>query len=365
MNTRHWLIAPLLAGMLLAGQGHAAELVPPRGYFAPVEGDAKSGGTCKAPPTPYTAKLEFRSKYEGSDKARSTLNPEAEKAFREKTAAITEMERGVSKMVTDYMRKGQRTQLECSLQWLDSWAQANALLSTEYNHTGMSMRKWALGSMASAYLRLKFSESHPLAPYAAQTQVIESWFSRLADQVVHDWSDLPLKKINNHSYWAAWSVMATAVATNRQDLFDWSVAQFRVAASQVDDDGFLPNELKRRQRALAYHNYSLPPLAMIASFAQANNVDLREENDSALKRLGEKVLAGVDDQEDFDEKTGKDQDMSELKKHSKFSWLEPWCSLYQCSAETLERKDEMGPYKTFRLGGDVTQVFHPKKEGGS
>jgi poly(beta-D-mannuronate) lyase len=365
MNTRPWLIAPLLAGILLAGQGHAADLVPPRGYYAPVDVDAKAKGNCKAPPAPYTAKLEFRSKYEGSDKARATLNPKAEKAFREKTASITEMERGTSKMVMEYMREGQRTQLECTLQWLGSWAQANALLSTEYNHTGMSMRKWALGSMASAYLRLKFSESQPLAPYRAQTQVIESWFSRLADQVVHDWSDLPLKKINNHSYWAAWSVMATAVATNRQDLFDWSVAQFRVAAGQVDRDGFLPNELKRNQRALAYHNYSLPPLAMIASFAQANGVDLREENDAALRRLGEKVIAGVDDQGAFDKKTGKDQDMSELKKHAKFSWLEPWCSLYSCSASTVEWKNEMGPYKTFRLGGDVTQVFHPKKEGGS
>jgi poly(beta-D-mannuronate) lyase len=143
------------------------------------------------------------------------------------------------------------------------------------------------------------------------------------------------------------------------------VAQFRVAAGQVDRDGFLPNELKRNQRALAYHNYSLPPLAMIASFAQANGVDLREENDAALRRLGEKVIAGVDDQGAFDKKTGKDQDMSELKKHAKFSWLEPWCSLYSCSASTVEWKNEMGPYKTFRLGGDVTQVFHPKKEGGS
>ncbi|MCY1340806.1 Alginate lyase [compost metagenome] len=104
---------------------------------------------------------------------------------------------------------------------------------------------------------------------------------------------------------------------------------------------------------------------MIASFAQANGVDLRQENDGALRRLGEKVLAGVDDQDAFRDKAGKGQDMSELKKHSKFSWLEPWCALYRCSAETLERKDEMGPYKTFRLGGDVTQVFNPKKAGGS
>jgi hypothetical protein len=32
---------------------------------------------------------------------------------------------------------------------------------------------------------------------------------------------------------------------------------------------------------------------MIASFAQANGVDLRQENNGALKRLGDRVLAGV------------------------------------------------------------------------
>lgn len=357
-----WL---LLGSAVLSTQAFAAALVPPPGYFAAVDIDDKAPRGCTAPPAPYTASLQFRSKYEGSDKARATLNPAAEKAFRKKTADISEMERGVSKMVMQYMREGQRPQLECTLQWLGSWAQANALLSTDYNHTGMSMRKWALGSLSSAYLRLKFSKSQPLAPYRSQTQVIESWFSKLADQVVKDWSGRPLDKVNNHAYWAAWSVMSTAVATNRHDLFDWSVKQFRVAANQVDKDGFLPNELKRRQRALAYHNYSLPPLAMVASFAQANGVDLRNENNGALRRLGEKVIEGVEDQKSFDKKTGKGQDMTELKKHSKFAWLEPWCELYPCSAETREWKDEMGPYKTFRLGGDVTQVFHPKKGGGS
>ena len=42
----------------------------------------------------------------------------------------------------------------------------------------------------------------------------------MADQVVSDWDSLPLEKTNNHSYWAAWSVMATSIATNRRDLFD-------------------------------------------------------------------------------------------------------------------------------------------------
>ncbi len=40
-------------------------------------------------------------------------------------------------------------------------------MSKDFNHTGKSMRKWALGSMASSYIRLKFSDSHPLANASA------------------------------------------------------------------------------------------------------------------------------------------------------------------------------------------------------
>ncbi|MDF2641288.1 MAG: algL [Pseudomonas sp.] len=367
------LIRPTLLSMAIlssmawaTGASAAATLVPPKGYDAPIE-KVKTGDhdfKCEAVPKPYTDKLVFRSKYEGSDKARATLNEESEKAFREATNDITTLERGISKVVMQYMRDGRPEQLDCALNMLTTWAKADALESTDFNHTGKSMRKWALGSMAASYLRLKFSDSQPLANRQQEAQLIESWFSKLGEQVVSDWSNLPLEKVNNHSYWAAWSVMATAVATNRRDLFDWAVKEFKVAANQVDKDGFLPNEIKRRQRALAYHNYALPPLAMIASFAQANGVDLRQENNAALKRLADRVLAGVKDPEDFASRGGQKQDMEDLKKDPKYAWLEPYCSLYSCSPDVLEQKHEKQPFKTFRLGGDLTKVYDPEHEKG-
>ncbi|MBU2292990.1 MAG: mannuronate-specific alginate lyase [Gammaproteobacteria bacterium] len=371
MNISHWLLTPWLLAPCLLGSAlcstfaSASNLVPPAGYYAPVQMSDKPSRSCAAPPKPYTAKLEFRSKYEGSDKARSTLNKTSEKAYRTSTQDITELERGVNRQVMFYMGRGDRQQLECALNWMSAWAQADALLSTEGNHTGKSVRKWTLGSLSSAYLRLKFSSSQPLAAYPRQTRLIEDWFVALAEQTVQDWSDLPLRKINNHSYWAAWSVMATAIATDRRDLFDWSVAQFRVGANQVDADGYLPNELKRRQRALAYHNYALPPLMMIAAFAQANGVDLRAENQGALQRLAKRVMGGIEDQDAFSKRTGEKQDMAELKKHAKFAWLEPYCVLYACSIDAQTYKAEMGPFKTFRLGGDVSQLFSPQKAGDS
>ena len=235
-------------------------------------------------------------------------------------------------------------------------------MSTDYNHTGKSMRKWALGSMSGSWLRLKFSNSQPLAAHQAEAELIEKWFARLAEQTVRDWSDLPLEKINNHSYWAAWAVMASAVATDRRDLFDWAVKEYKVGANQIDDQGFLPNEIKRKQRALAYHNYALPPLAMIASFAKANGVDLRSENNFALQRLGEGVLYGARDPRHFAERAGEKQDMKDLKVDGKYAWLEPWCALYQCVGDTLERKHRMQPFDSFRLGGNLTRVYDPSAQ---
>jgi poly(beta-D-mannuronate) lyase len=371
MHTPKLMLPTLLSLAMMAGAAGTANaagtLVPPQGYYAPIEKLKTGEGnfTCDAIPQPYTDKLVFRSKYEGSDKARSTLNEESEQAFRDATKSITTLERNISKVVMQYMRDGRPEQLDCALNMLTTWAKADALESRDFNHTGKSMRKWALGSMSSAYVRLKFSDSHPLAAHQQQAQIIEAWFSKLADQVVSDWDNLPLEKTNNHSYWAAWSVMATSVATNRRDLFDWSVKEFKVGANQVDKDGFLPNELKRNQRALAYHNYALPPLAMIASFAQVNGVDLRPENNGALQRLGERVLAGVNDPDSFKQRNGDKQDMTDLKIDSKFAWLEPYCSLYSCKPDVLENKHKMQPFKTFRLGGDLTKVYDPSHEKGN
>ena len=143
-TTARKLAAPALLGLALFGPAvQAATLVPPQGYYAGIEKlkSTKGDFKCDAVPTPFTGKLVFRSKYEGSDKARATLNEASEKAFRESTADITTLERGVSKQVMQYMRDGRPEQLDCTLDWLSSWARADALTSTEFNHTGKSMRK--------------------------------------------------------------------------------------------------------------------------------------------------------------------------------------------------------------------------------
>lgn len=356
--------AVLLAGLLPLTAG-ATDLVPPGGYYLPAtvkKGDAE---TCPVVAKPYVGDLMIPSKYEGSGPARDQLNEDANARYQAQADQIRVLEKMVNKQVAAWLRLGREGHLDCALEWLGQWAAAEALLSREYTHTGKSMRKWALGSISSAYLRLKFSRSQPLVGREAQTRPIEAWIGRLGEQVVADWRDQPLDRLNNHQYWAAWAVMAASVVVDRRDLFDWSVAQLRIGISQVDAEGYLPNELRRETRALAYHNYSMGPLLMMMAFAQANGVDLRGENNQAIQRLATRVEQGIEDPERFEEKTGFKQELEDLQEDGKFAWLEPYCALYRCAASTDAWRRSIEPLKTYRLGGDITQLFAtPTQVGG-
>lgn len=349
-----------LALAVVAGAAQAAtSLVPPPGFRARVEQSGK-GRACAAMPQPYTAELKFPSKYEGSDKARDNLNPKANARYKAATAGITELEKQVSAMVGDYLAHGDPATLRCVLDWMAGWARAGALERPTTDHTGKSVRKWALASLASSWVRLKFSESRPLDAAPDPARDVERWLERLGKLVVDDWRDQPLEKVNNHEYWAAWAVMATAVALDRRDWFDWSIQQYKVAARQVDAEGYLPNELKRETRALSYHNYSLGPLVMIVAFAKANGVDLQAENNRALDRLARRVLSGVDNPRTFEAKTGKKQTLEDLQEASKFAWMEPYCWLNRCEGEVARRIVGLRPIKAYRLGGNLTELFaHP------
>jgi len=324
MKRTLWLL------LCLPGYALAAPLVPPVGFTQPLP--HKASGGCVTLPAPYTAPLTLRSKYEGSDSARATLNPQAEQAFRAATKPIVGFERGISKMVWRYKQSGDPRTLRCILEGYATWADAGALLSGQTSHTGRAMRKWALATLASSWLELKFTPGTSLAGQ----QTTERWLGQLADRVVQEWDGLPLKSTNNHSYWAAWAVMASAVALARRDLFAWSLKEYRIAAGQIAADGTLANEQRRRERALAYHNYALQPLVMIASFAAANKVDVTQENHGALARLVNYVLQ---------------------QKDADLEWLEPWCALSHCSSVTLSRLDASRPLQDRRLGGNLTLLY--------
>ena len=357
------LLAAGLAMLLVACAGPGAKtaggdskrLLAPAGYSLPaVEQQAFKG--CPKPSAPVTGALDYPSKFQGSDAARDDLNRRAEAEYRQRTRPITALEKGINRLAEDYLRSGDIAAVDCAVAWLEQWAEADAMLGPATTHTGKSMRKWALGSVSAAYLRLQRSASAPLATHATRARQIEHWLGKWSEQVVAEWSDVEDQKFNNHEYWAAWAVMVTAVVTDDHDQFHWAIQMYRRAVSQVSAEGYLENELRRDTRALYYHNYALPPLAMIAAFAHANGVWLLDEANGGLGRLAENVIAGINEPRRFRQKTGSKQKPKRYS-DSKFTWLEPYCSLVTCRGALAEKLQASRPLENYRVGGDLTQLF--------
>ena len=341
-----------------AASAGAAALQPPAGYRTAGRLVAKAAAPCTAPPQPFTGELEFPSKYEGSGRARDTFNPESAAAYKKKTQPIVSMEKGLVSLVKHYQRSGNLADADCARGWLLSWAAADAMRGVAKNHTGRSLRKWSLGTMASAYLQLKFAPAQPLAAHAKDAARIETWLSAMATQVAAEWpTNDPIEKINNHYYWAAWALMATAIATDRREHFEAALALYRVFEKQVDADGLLPNEMRRASRAAEYHNYAMAPLAMIAAFAKANGVTLAGEPGSALSRLAAQAQTALDDPQHFKPQAGALQETKALEPSSASAWLEPYCWTLACSPSQQRRLAATRPLGNTRLGGDLTAVF--------
>lgn len=350
--------ALLLVLATFTAQAADTPLRPPAGFSRPpqVATALKTHFTCPDAPKPFTGPLDFRSKYEGSDSARATLNPQADRAFREGTRQITQLEKQVVQETNRYQQDGDMRHVACVIAVLSDWAQSDALTGKAVNHTGKSMRKWALASLSSAWLQLQFAPGQPLSSAPQKTKDIERWLGQIADLTVQEWADLPPDKVNNHSYWAAWALMSSAVVTQRRDLFDQAMAIYRTAMSQVDNEGFLSNELRRRQRAFSYHNYAIQPLIAIALFARANGVAVTK-NDESLHRLAERIITSLDNPRAFTERTGVQQDTDFLRKPTNLAWLEGWCALYTCNSALQQRVEALRPLQNTRLGGDTTRLF--------
>ncbi|MEJ2742821.1 MAG: alginate lyase family protein, partial [Gammaproteobacteria bacterium] len=175
----------------------------------------------------------------------------------------------------------------------------------------------------------------------------------------------PLERVNNHDYWAAWAVMVTAINLQDRAMFHWAVEQYAVAASQVDSQGYLPNELRRDSRALSYHNFALQPLVMVAIFGEANGEALSALNNHSLARLVDRVLRGIDKPEIFEQVTGSEQKVDGLREPWSLAWLEPYLSRYALPASSLLDVNALRAMKNSRLGGDLTWYFYtpakPKK----
>lgn len=315
-----------------------------------VQSRAGTPRECPAAPEPFTGEMAFGSKYAGSGKSRDRLNPFALLRYRHATADIDAFEKGLAAN-TDRHVRGEPGAAACALAWLHAWAAADALAG-EANAQGKAVRKWAVA--AAAFHFLKIRDAWGLDP--AQAKAVRAWIARRADQVVADHAAIDPARMNNHLYWAAAAVAASAVVADRPDLLAWAEAVFGRAAAAIDADGVLATEMARGSRALEYHNYALAPLVMIAATGQANGHDLLALNDCALCRLATRVDAGLRNPDWFAARAGKAQETDAVD-GKLVPWVVPLSALCPGDARLRELAARIGPASSRRLGGNLTDLY--------
>lgn len=353
--------APMASSSTSGGAVNAGTLLAPPAYYQPVTVKEGKEYTCPDFPEPHTGPLIFASKYEGDGSSKSRLNKEAESRYKQGVKSIRELEDLSSKITRDFIRGAGEDARECLLDLLYAWARQDALLHEQANPIGEAMRKWALATTGVHYLQVMQLDSGLPPVKGRKRQVVEEWFADLADNVTGYYSNRGPEKANNHDYWAAWAVMVTAVNLQDRELYGWALDKYRQGVRQIDGQGYLPNEIKRKSRALSYQNYALQPLVMLAVFAEANHQLLPEER-QALERLAEKVVAGIGNPQLFQALTGEEQETEDLVSEWSLAWIPPWRAYFDPSI-VAPLEATVDSFKSTRLGGDLGWLFSGRATG--
>jgi poly(beta-D-mannuronate) lyase len=239
-------------------------------------------------------------------------------------------------------------QWSCTLDLLEGWAKADALMGPISGYQGYYERSWAGTDFALVLLRVPPEVKNA---NAKRLPVIYSWLGHIA--VATRDSDAINHLHNNLVYWAGLNLVAIGTVAHRRDLIDAGLARAREGIHDIGPDGALEREVKRGDRALHYHTFALIPLVFTAQLALQRNVDLYKENNHAIGRLANLVINGVISPASFAKITPIKQNLFPWTFRDELSWMEPYYA-HTKDPRLPKLIASRRPFSEWRLGGNVT-----------
>ena len=243
-----------------------------------------------------------------SDSKSSIIDPEKWKAYAASSGPYKALGNRVVDAADAYLSTGSREAADCALLHMDAAAKDGVFTGKMSSHQAYYVQGWVIGAVSIAYLKIRGSGIIT----RAQENEILPWVEKVIAQS-QDYFDAHRKSSsgdaqNNHLYWAGVEVAAAGIAANDRKLFDWGMETYHDGISQIQEDGSLPQEMRRGQRALHYHLYALAPLIYLAEFGEDNGLHSYAQRDYAIKKLVNLCVAGLYDNSFFVKATGIAQD---------------------------------------------------------
>lgn len=336
-------------------------------YVSPYDVEARRAvfGTATAmdrcpPALPALSRIDIPGYYENHEEWNRQVKPLY--SYLDSLARITD----------SYVRQTQRSleAASCGLDWLHAWAKEDALMGHIMGQQGRYARKWASGSIALSYLKIRDQSGLD----KAKKKIVEEWIDRFAD-VVKDSSTGGTSWRNNHAYWNGLTNMANGIVLNRRDLFESGIAAYRLALNEMRSDGVLPLELDRKEHALHYHNFALSPLVFIAEMAARQGINLSQEKsprslglsgdgEADIHKLADLVIRFLEAPQYFKKFSSIPQatrkgKISDYIGDLELTWMEPYYARFK-EPRLVRFICRLRPIYNWRTGGDATLAWGVK-----
>ncbi|HEY8613875.1 MAG TPA: alginate lyase family protein [Roseomonas sp.] len=258
-------------------------------------------------------------------------------------------------------RKGEAGAAECALAAIDHWARNEALLGA-FNMQGNYHRTWTLAGAALSFLAIR--DAPGLEP--ARVTRVARWLAAVARDVRPRYDRLSEALIsdvrNNQAAWAGLAVAAAGIAAGDPGLLDWGMDRLRAQLAQVDENGALPQELKRGAMALHYHLFALDAVAALERLARANDITLSGPEREALQRLRDLCLAAARDPARMQALAGVAQNDPWLPEGEQPLSRAPGLEITAIAMPDPESEAALAPFRPYAaawLGGEITGWWKP------
>ncbi|WGW04284.1 alginate lyase family protein [Tropicibacter oceani] len=320
-------------------------------------GLAQEGG-CPAAPEPVLG-LSFDSRYQGSDEARATVNPETEAEAEAALKPLDDFIRDLSVKLGSMLEQpaeDRREAANCLIGQIAQWARADAL-----SDQGSETTQLTIGARLASFAIIAGKAMPHTTDYAGLDD-IRGWLTRRMNEQMLFWEVAPPGAASgNLRAWAGLAGAATADLTGDVVLRGWSTWSTAYVLCLANPDGSLPQEMTRGKYALHYQLHALSPLVTSVLMLERQGVSLMDRCDGALDRAVAFALSDLDSGDRTRQITGQTQsffDGTARLEDFQLAWLEAYLVLNSDPAiENLASKRR--PLSFSKLGGNQTLLWKP------
>ncbi|WP_312807920.1 alginate lyase family protein [Agrobacterium cavarae] len=324
-------------------------------------GHAVADDSCPKPVTPVV-NVDLPSRYKDDDKSRSeldeTLNAEVEKSLAPIDGFIRDL--AATANATTNEKKADAA-AECIFNSVAAWARAGALKHAETMNAHLALSSRIAG-IAAAYARALTVRKAPEETGA----VIENWLVALAEMQVKyfDTEAPPMASRNNHRAWAGLAAAQVGAITNRQDLLDWGARTNEMLICSANDDGSLPEEMKRKDKALHYQLHAVAPIVVTARLLFPSKPNAPLVCQGKLDKIVDFTIAALANPALVTDLAGAKQSFQTRKEKLRsfqIAWLEPYLYLQTDDKPALDLADSFRPLSNSFLGGNLTELYRDSR----